>query len=130
MRTKQSPPPILIAANTHPDKTVLGLELHALTAVVDEREASGAATTEVGAHAEDDDVSLVGLVHGSQLLAQFVLADVGPGRVDHVKDHLPALEQTVGDELARAQGDGRGGVLKGTIRGSHRSAAIRRKQTE
>lgn len=55
----------------------MGLELlHGLGGVIDEGEASGLATTELGAETEDVDLVLGGLVEGGQLLAELVLGDV------------------------------------------------------
>lgn len=90
---------------------MLGLELHRVARVVDESKASGASTTEGSSHAEDDALLLGGLVHLRELLRELSLGDVGAGRVDDIQNHLLPLEQTVGDELASSEGDGRGGVL-------------------
>lgn len=55
----------------------MGLELlHGLGGVIDKSEASGLATTELGAETEDVDLVLGGLVEGGQLLAELVLGDV------------------------------------------------------
>jgi hypothetical protein len=70
-------------ANT--DKTVVGLELlHGLVGVVDESEASGLATTVLGAETEDGDLVLVGLVELGQLLAELILGDVGTVGVEDI----------------------------------------------
>ena len=67
------------------DQTVAGLELlHGLGRVVDEREAGGLATTELGAETEDGDLVLGGLVQGAELLAELLLGDVGTARVEDV----------------------------------------------
>lgn len=95
---------------------MLGLELHRLTRVVDKSEAGGSSTTEGGAHAEDDALLLGGLVHLGELLRELRLGDVGAGGVDDIENHLLPLEQTVGDELASSEGDGRSGVLSGQRR--------------
>ena len=59
------------------DEPVVGLELlHRLGAVVDEGEASGLATTVLGAETEDGDLVLVGLVQLGELLAELILGDV------------------------------------------------------
>lgn len=70
-------------ANT--DKTVVGLELlHGLVGVVDESEASGLATTVLGAETEDGDLVLVGLVELGELLAELILGDVGTVGVEDI----------------------------------------------
>lgn len=67
------------------DQSVLRLELlHGLGRVVDEGEASRLATTELGAHAEDGDLVLLGLVHGRELLTELLLGDVGAAGVQDV----------------------------------------------
>lgn len=67
------------------DQAVLGLELlHGLRRVVDEGEAGGLATTELGAQAEDGALVLVGLVEASDLLAELLLGDVGAAGVQDV----------------------------------------------
>jgi len=90
---------------------VLGLELHRLARVVDEGKASGSSTTKGSSHAENDALLLGGLVHLGELLGELRLGDVGTSRVDDIENHLLPLEQTVGDELASSEGDGRSGVL-------------------
>lgn len=93
------------------DETVLGLELEALLGVVDQRKASRAAATVLSAHAEHGNLLRRSLVHLTEFVAELSLRDVGTRGVDHVKHHLLALEQTVGEELASPQGDRRVGVL-------------------
>lgn len=67
------------------DKTVVGLELlHGLVGVVDEGEASGLATTVLGAETEDGDLVLVGLVELGELGAELILGDVGAVRVEDI----------------------------------------------
>lgn len=74
-----------LLGKTDADETVAGLELlHGLRRVVDEGEASGLATTEVGAETEDGDLVLDGLVQGAELLAELLLGDVGTARVQDV----------------------------------------------
>lgn len=97
--------------DTYADEAVLGLELHRLTRVVDESETGGASTTESGSHTENNALLLGGLVHLGELLRELSLGDVGTSRVDDIENHLLPLEQTVGDELASSEGDGRSGVL-------------------
>lgn len=65
----------------------------------------------MGAHAEHEALLLGGLVHLAQLLLELAAGDVRASGVDHIQDHLPALQETVGDELAGPQGDGRVRVL-------------------
>ncbi len=63
----------------------MGLELlHRLGGVVDEGEAGGLATTELGAEAEDIDLVLLGLVEAGELLTELLLGDVGAVRVEDV----------------------------------------------
>jgi hypothetical protein len=96
-------------ANT--DQSVLRLELlHGLGGIVDEGKASGLATTELGAQAEDGDLILLGLVHAGDLLTELLLGDVGAAGVQNVNDHLLASQKRVADELASSQGDGGLGV--------------------
>jgi hypothetical protein len=67
------------------DEPVVGLELlHRLGAVVDEGEASGLATTVLGAETEDGDLVLVGLVKLGELGAELILGDVGTVGVEDV----------------------------------------------
>lgn len=72
---------------------------------------SRATTTEVSPHAENDALLLLRLVHSRQLVLKLLLGDIGSSWVDDIKDHLLALQQRVGDELARSQRHGRGRVL-------------------
>lgn len=62
-------------ATTYPDEAVFGLELLGrLEVIVDEAEASGLASTEVGAELEDEDaVGILHLVHLSQPLLELRL---------------------------------------------------------
>ena len=86
-------------------QAVLGLELlRKVERVVDERKAAGAAAAKVGLQAEAEDDVGGGLVHAGQLVADLLLGDGGAVRVDHVDDHLLAVEQSVGHELARSDG--------------------------
>lgn len=67
------------------DQSVVGLELlHGLGGVVDEGEAGGLSTTELGAEAEDVDLVLGGLVEGAELLTELILGDVGAAGVEDV----------------------------------------------
>jgi hypothetical protein len=67
------------------DEPVVGLELlHRLGAVVDEGEASGLATTVLGAETEDGDLVLVRLVQLGELGAELILGDVGTVGVEDV----------------------------------------------
>lgn len=89
------------------DQSVLGLELlESLGGVVDEGEASGLATTELGAQAEDLDLLFLGLVQAAQLLLELDLGDVGTAGVEDVNHHLLASQQGVANELASSQGNG------------------------
>jgi len=74
-----------LAGKANTDESVVGLELlHGLGGVVDEGEASGLSTTELGAEAEDGDLVLLGLVHAGELVAELILADVGTAGVEDV----------------------------------------------
>lgn len=112
------------------NQTVLWLKVHGLAAVVDECKpwrqvsmgymtkmyqlrTSRTTTTEVRAHTEHGYLFLVCLVHGSELFRELVPRDIGTSRVDDIEHHLPTLQETVCDELAGTQGDGRGGILQG-----------------
>lgn len=67
------------------DQAVVGLELlHGLRGVVDEGEAGGLATTELGAETESRNLVLLGLVHAGELLAELLLGDVGTAGVQNV----------------------------------------------
>lgn len=69
------------------DQAVVGLELlHGLGRVVDESKASGLATTELGAQAEDRDLVLAGLVEAGELVTELLLGDVGAVGVQDVTD--------------------------------------------
>lgn len=84
-RTLLSAGTLGLGGHAHSDKSVLGLELlHGLGGVVDQGEAGGLATTELGAQAEDLDLVLLGLVHAAELLAELLLGDVGPAGVEDV----------------------------------------------
>lgn len=70
-------------ANT--DQPVVRLELlHGLGGIVDEGEAGGLATTELGAETKDIDLVLGSLVEGSELVAEVLLGDVGTAGVEDV----------------------------------------------
>ena len=93
-----------LCRETVPHEPVAGLDLlRGLEGVVDERKAGALAAAVLRAETKNADGVLGRLVHLAQALAQLVLADVGPVRVQHVDDHLLALQQRVADELARAQ---------------------------
>lgn len=97
---------------TYSNETVTGLELERLFRVVDQSETSRLSSTELGAEAEDDDLFLGSLVHGRELVTEFVFRDVGTGRVKNIYNHLLPLKETVGDELASPNSNSTGGVLK------------------
>ena len=97
---------VLRLAHTVADHAALGLELlESVLGVVDEGEAGGAASAELGLEAEDDDELGGRLVHGAEGLLELRAGGVGLAGVDDVHDHLAALEEGVLDELARADGD-------------------------
>jgi hypothetical protein len=97
------------------DEPVVGLELlHRLGAVVDEGEASGLATTVLGAETEDGDLVLVGLVELGELGAELILGDVGTVGVEDVAVcpldlHLYILHRDRRPALTQPSGGGRGG---------------------
>lgn len=63
----------------------MGLELlQSLLGVVDEGETGALATTVLRAEAEDRDLFLVGLVEVGELVAEFILGDVGTVGVEDV----------------------------------------------
>lgn len=63
----------------------MGLELlQSLLGVVDESETGALATTVLRAEAEDRDLFLVGLVEVGELVAEFILGDVGTVGVEDV----------------------------------------------
>ena len=67
------------------DEPVVGLELlHGLGGVIDESEAGGLATTELGSETEDGDLVLLGLVERTELLTELLLGDVGTVGVEDV----------------------------------------------
>lgn len=74
-----------LAGQADADQAVVRLKLlHGLWGVVDEGEASGLATTELGAQTEDGDLVLASLVHAGQLVAELILGDVGAVGVQDV----------------------------------------------
>lgn len=93
------------------NESVTGLKLEGIFGIVDEGESSRLSTSKGGPESKDDDEVLFNLVHGCEFGAEFVTGDVGSGRVQDVYDHLLALEQTVGEKLAGADGDSSSGVL-------------------
>ena len=71
------------------DEAVLGLELaEGVFVVVDEAEAGGLATTELGAEAEHDGELGIGLVHAANNLGELVLGNIGTAGVDDIDNHL------------------------------------------
>ena len=73
-------------ANT--DETVVRFELlQGLGGVVDEGEAGALATTELRTETEDGDLVLGGAVEAGELLAEFVLGDVGAVGVEDITDY-------------------------------------------
>jgi hypothetical protein len=68
-----------------PYKSVMRLELlHRLAAVVDKREASALATTELRPEAEDGNLILAALVQLRELLAEFIFGNIRAVRVENV----------------------------------------------
>lgn len=104
------------------DEPVVGLELlHGLGAVVDEGEASGLATTVLGAETEDGDLVLVGLVQLGELGAELILGDVRAVGVEDVPVHaslahgVPSLWRF--RALGASVGGGVGGLSFGAVEG-------------
>lgn len=85
IRTLLSGSTLGLGGKTDTDQSVVGLELlHGLGGVVDEGEAGGLATTELGSQTEDGDLVLLGLVQAAQLLPELLLGDVGPVGVQDI----------------------------------------------
>lgn len=100
--------------HTYTDEAVSRLEaLRGILAVVHESEARRAAATKVRAHAEYRNLLLRRLIQLAHLFLELRLRHVRTSGVDHLQDHLPALEQTVADELAGPQSNGRVRILLG-----------------
>jgi hypothetical protein len=92
---------------THADQPVLRLKLFLRRlVVVDQGKAGTPSATELCPEPECDYAVLVSLVQGCELLREVCLGDVWTGRVQDVEDELAARQETVGDEFARAQGNG------------------------
>uniref|UniRef100_A0A147BFC7 Putative secreted protein n=1 Tax=Ixodes ricinus TaxID=34613 RepID=A0A147BFC7_IXORI len=80
-------PPLL--TKTIPAQPILGLKLLGkVQCVVDEGEAGGLATSELGPEAEAEHHVRGGVVHGTQLLPHLGLGDGAPVRVNDVHHHL------------------------------------------
>ena len=98
---------------THPNQSVLGLELLlGCLIVVDERKSGATSSTKVCPETEGDDTVLVRLVDARELLRDLALGDVWPRGVEDVNDELAAGQEPVGDEFAGANGNGCRGVLE------------------
>ena len=81
--------PLNLGGKSKTDETVLGFELHeSILVVVNDAEASGLSTSELGAEAEENDELGVGLVHAAYNFLEFGLGYVGTSRVDDVNNHL------------------------------------------
>lgn len=76
--------------------------------VVDETEAGGLSSSELGSQAKDGHGVLLGVVGASQLLSQLVLGHVGGRGVQDVNDKLSSAEEGVSDELSGSDSDGVG----------------------
>ena len=86
-------------------ESVLGLELLGVVhGIVDEAEASGLATTEVGLESKDKDSVSSAAVHLGQLLSDVSLGHGGLAGVEDVHNHLPPAEETVQHVLAGPDG--------------------------
>jgi hypothetical protein len=83
--------------STHPHEPVTGLEaLLALLVIVHQTETGGAAATELGLEAEDDDTLGVGLVDGSKLLTKLGTRDGRAGGVALKADRQSMLSRRAG----------------------------------
>lgn len=80
--------------------------INTINGVINERKARGLATTKGSPEAEAEDVLVLGLVQLGNQRGELGLRDVGAAGVDDVNDHLLALQQAVGEELARAERHG------------------------
>lgn len=88
-------------------QAVFGFEfLGEIQSVVDQSEASGAATTESCTETEDKAYIRGYFVHGSEFLADFGFVDGSQAWVDDIAYHLLSAKQTVGHEFAGANSGG------------------------
>ena len=79
---------------THSCQSVFGLEfLGEVQGVVDQTEASGLATSKVGAEAEDEDHIRGSLVHACDLLTDLGLADSGTAGMQHIHNLESCYDQ-------------------------------------
>jgi hypothetical protein len=86
---------------THPNEPVPGLKpLLGNLCVVNDSKSARTASTKLGPETKGDNTVLVGLVQLSKTLREFGLGHVGAGGVENVDDHLAALEESVGKNLA------------------------------
>ena len=98
----------LLLAHAEAELAVGGLNaLQAGQVVVDQTEAGGLATSELGLHAEQGDGLLVGnLVELGELLADELGGDgTAPVGVVHLDDELATVQQAVDLEVQGAQGE-------------------------
>ena len=101
-----------VLVHTYADEAVGRLEaLRGILAVVHESKARRAAATKVRAHAEHRDLLLGRLIELAHLFLELSPRHIRTSGVDHLEDHLPALKQTVADELAGPQSNGRVRIL-------------------
>lgn len=99
---------------THPDLSVLGLELAlGCLIIVDQYEASASSTTKVCPEPERHDTILLGLVHRRELLRELRLGHIRTGRMEDIEDELSPGEQSVRNELAGAEGHSGIGLYSG-----------------
>lgn len=74
------------------------LKIHAVSTCLKEQPSKHLATTEGVAHAKDKDAVIASLVHLGELLADFLLGQVGEVGVDHIHD-LKSGERNMGKSL-------------------------------
>lgn len=86
-----------LGSHADADQTISGLKLlHGFRGVVDEGEAGGLATTELGSQTKDRDLVLLGLVHAAKLLAELLLGDVGTAGVKDIprlRKHIISIHE-------------------------------------
>lgn len=98
-----------LGAKTVSNQSVVGLELlESLGGVVDETEAGGLSSTELGSETENGHSILLGRVGAGKLLSELVLGHVSGGGVQDVDDELSSAQEGVSDELSGSDCDGVG----------------------
>ena len=77
--------------------------LSSINAVVDESISGGSATTELGLHAEDGDLLILGLEGTGELFLDSSLGYTSGIWVDNLEEHLLSGEEWVRDELLQVE---------------------------